>query len=271
MIRALSSGVPDWLWLRLMSVFSAIFLSGHSFGWNSESLLFFVSDGKRKRFFSNRSRGLDLYRDGLQKRADKIFDTYCLKNVPLGAGDTVIDCGANYGDLWLSLENKINPENYIGIEPNPEDFRALAANVPDESQLCNLALSNRDGLVHFFVSSAGGDSSAIMPREYSEVIKVQAKRLDTLVQEIGLQSIKLLKLEAEGYEPEILDGAHDTLAITEWIAVDGGPERGVTGEQTLSTVANQLYSLGFIMVDFFPRWSRALFHRVEQANVTRCD
>ncbi len=46
----------------------------------------------------------------------------------------------------------------------------------------------------------------IEPNAYSEIINVEVSRLDDLIKELKLAPVKLLKLEAEGYEPEILRG-----------------------------------------------------------------
>ena len=45
--------------------------------------------------------------------------------------------------------------------------------------------------------------------------------------------IKLIKIEAEGAEPEILKGSINILKKTEFLCVDGGPERGIEKKQTI--------------------------------------
>ena len=45
--------------------------------------------------------------------------------------------------------------------------------------------------------------------------------------------IKLLKLEAEGAEPEILLGGLDKIHLIDYICADVGPERGLSYETTL--------------------------------------
>jgi hypothetical protein len=71
----------------------------------------------------------------------------------------------------------------------------------------------------------------------------------------------LLKIEAEGYEPEILKGAGKMLERCEYIAVDGGYERGVKCEQTFTTITNYLLKNNFEMKDIYFPWHRALFVR----------
>ena len=84
-------------------------------------------------------------------------------------------------------------------------------------------------------------------------------RLDQLMNELKLDKIKLLKLEAEGFEPEILIGAGDRLKDIEYIAIDGGYERGISEEETFTTLTNFLIKKDFEILDIYFPWYRALF------------
>ena len=66
--------------------------------------------------------------------------------------------------------------------------------------------------------------------------------------------IKCLKLEAEGAEPEIIEGLGSKLSLVEYITADLGPERGVNEESTLVPVTNLLLNKGFELVEVqYPR------------------
>ena len=58
------------------------------------------------------------------------------------------------------------------------------------------------------------------PEVYSKK-KGDVITLETLIKQLKLTKIKLLKVEAEGYEPEILLGAGDKINYFEYIAIDG--------------------------------------------------
>ena len=64
----------------------------------------------------------------------------------------------------------------------------------------------------------------------------------------NFQNIKLLKLEAEGYEPEVLMGSLKTLKNIQYISVDYGNERGVEQESTKVEVTNYLFNNNFELV-----------------------
>ena len=84
-------------------------------------------------------------------------------------------------------------------------------------------------------------------------------KLDDLINKLAIKKIKLLKLEAEGFEPEIIEGASNVIPICEYIAIDGGYERGKKQEQTFTVITNQLIQNNFDIVDINFSWQRALF------------
>lgn len=137
----------------------------------------------------------------------------------------------------------------------------LKNNVKRSENLFDMALGNVDSELVFYTATSKGDSSLIEPEVWTEKIVVQVIRLDSFIEEKQIPSIKLLKLEAEGFEPEILEGLGNMLDRCEYVAVDGGYERGVDREQTLTTCTNYLLSNGFEMVDIYFAWSRALYKR----------
>jgi len=229
------------------------------FDYDNKEKIFTVSDGENKLNFFNKIRGIYLYRDGIVNRANFIYSSYCLDHITFSQDDIVVDCGANFGDLMLKLSNYIKPSNYIAIEPDPSCFNILKRNVSNQSILINKALGNTNSILPFYVSIEEADSSLVKPAYFTEEIKVPVIRLEQLIEKLDIKKIKLLKVEAEGYEPEILEGLGNAIKICEYIAIDGGYERGVSSEQTFTTVSNYLLNNGFEMKDIYFPWYRALF------------
>ena len=81
-----------------------------------------------------------------------------------------------------------------------------------------------------------------------------------------IRLLRLLKLEAEGFEPEILQGATQALKICEYLAIDGGFERGEACEETLSTQLRLLFAAGYELLGITPRPLRALLRNTAIAN-----
>ena len=133
--------------------------------------------------------------------------------------------------------------NYIGFEPSPVEFTCLQKNVPKMS-LHNVGLWNTEGTLEFYVASQGADSSLIRPKTFESKTIVETQPLNKYIN----GKVKCLKLEAEGAEPEILEGLGDKLTYIEYVTADVGFERGHSQESTLPAVSNYLLQNNFRMV-----------------------
>ncbi len=205
------------------------------------------------------------YKHGFAKLGRLLANDYMLDAVGLKDGDAILDIGANNGDLALSLKLYGNTFDITAIEPSPSEFQCMEANYraqfPDSDPTFGMyGLWNEEGeALKFYLSSSSADSSLIEPVEYSGTIDVPVKRLDSM---IGDKQFKLMKLEAEGAEPEILEGAGERLRQFEWISADCGFERGVKAESTLPQVSGILHKHGFEMVSVRNKRFVVLFKRV---------
>jgi len=184
------------------------------------------------------------YQRGVRQRADLLAHQYFLNQINFKDGDVFLDCGANVGDLkiWFEL-NGIDIE-YVGFEPSPVEYSLLRENV-SPSVVHNVGLWNTDGELVFYVSSQGADSSLVEPGNYDRKIVTRVSRLENYIH----QPIKCVKLEAEGAEPEIISGLGNKTEMIEYIAADLGPERGRERASTLVPVTNQLFEMGFELID----------------------
>ena len=196
---------------------------------------------------------------GIQERLDQLIDEYLIKNITLKTNDLIIDCGANIGEFTLAV-NHIAPNlNFVCIEPEKKEFSILKKNLSHLNSInLNIALSNKIGEATFFKKNINGDSS-LFYFEGSKKTKVQTITLDSIFEKYQLKSCKILKLEAEGAEPEILEGANNVLKKIKFITVDCGPERGISQEKTITSVSNILYSNNFELIEIHQRRNVLLF------------
>ena len=231
----------------------------------NESGLYCVADGYSKHYFGDLIRGLGLYLNGLENRAKRLFDSYLLGGIDFSHDDLVIDCGANYADLWLSFKDLINESNYITFEPGLREHLSISKNAQNGIHIMK-GLSNKEEVVTYYVNERNADSSIVEPLHYTHTLEVETTTLDNYVNENKIEKIKLFKLEAEGFEPEILDGALNVLDRIEYIALDGGYERGKSQAETFSGLCNKLHDHGFIMIGINFIWARALFINQKSAH-----
>jgi FkbM family methyltransferase len=218
------------------------------FGHDENLNLYFARDTKsdNRVFVSDRKR-LQLYKGGITERQLWILRDYSLPRDLISKDDVVVDIGANIGELGLWVNNCGG--RYIAFEPDPTAYLALQNNILN-GDLYDVAISDSVGTADFYISTSEADSSLFKPSVTDDVITVRTATLDSFLEEVGAPAkIRLLKVEAEGMEPEVLAGAVKTLKNVEYIAVDAGPERG--GANTVPGVFNILNSKDFEVVDCF--------------------
>ena len=205
---------------------------------------FIIDDNKKYKFFP--VERISIYHKGLAGRAKQLREDYLLKNIKFEDNDIVIDVGANNGDFYLCFEKNIK---YYGYEPSPIVFSNLKYNVRNQN-LYNLGFSNLESnSIDFYLKDEEGDSSILPIDNYTKKISIDTTTLDNEIDKIQ-KRIKLVKLEAEGYEPEILQGLKKHLRSVDYITIDCGFERGIKQESTIAECSNYLLNNSFKMIDF---------------------
>ena len=135
----------------------------------------------------------------------------------LSAGDWVIDIGANVGQYTKRCSDLVGPKGrVIAVEPVPHTFALLAANVSlfqyRNVTLLNLAASDQTTVVGIQIP----DFDTGLKNYYQATITTQESELE--VMSVALDSlefthrIKLIKLDAEGHDPVVLQGVERLLA-----------------------------------------------------------
>ena len=187
---------------------------------------------------------------------DNLLYSYGLENFKISKNDLIIDCGANVGNFYLAIKRFTDTFNYIAFEPDPKVFKCLELNLNkfNNVELYCVGLSSENKSKEFYINNETGDSS-LEEFNTEPSIDIIIKKLDSFKYE----KIKLLKIDAEGHELEVLLGAKSTLPNIEFIAVDMGPEKGKDNENTVSSVINFLISQDFNLVNFRETRTTGLF------------
>jgi FkbM family methyltransferase len=132
-------------------------------------------------------------------------------------GHTVIEVGSNIGSHTVPLAKLVGASGHVhAFEPQPVIFQNLCANIALNSLLH----------VHAYPQAAGNASGrAVLPvLDYTKLdnfggvelqnqgqgATVPVVRLDDVL--IGLPNVRLLKLDVEGWEQSVLEGAQNLIA-----------------------------------------------------------
>jgi FkbM family methyltransferase len=130
----------------------------------------------------------------------------------LKPGDQVIDVGANIGDTVLTSAIQVGPNGRVwAVEPHPRTYHFLLSNLElnhiNNVETINCAVGATSGEVTF-----ADDRRDDMNRVGTGTLLVPMERLDSLVKCRG--TIALLKVDVEGYEKPVFDGAGGIFAKT---------------------------------------------------------
>lgn len=145
---------------------------------------------------------------GFQEFAEMAYLVHVLR-----ADDLFVDVGANVGSYTILACAAVGAKG-CAIEPVPGTYSRLLENIrinhlDDTVESYNVAIGSQQGVVHFSSDMDVGNR-ALMPgeRRAGEVV-VPVTTLDELLRE---RSPSLIKIDVEGYETAVLQGASQTLA-----------------------------------------------------------
>jgi FkbM family methyltransferase len=135
-------------------------------------------------------------------------------------GDVVVDAGAHVGFYTLKAAKEVGPDGtVIAIEPENKNFNLLATNVRINKyrniKLIKCALYNFNGKARLFLK-ARSVSHSLIPKVWTTPIigitRVHCRTLDSLLQELSIRHVDLLKLNIEGAEFYALLGCREFLS-----------------------------------------------------------
>lgn len=228
--------------------------------WDDARRLFVVSDDTGVVHVARKER-VRLQNMGVAARRNRLIREYLGGADLIRPGDVIIDCGANIGEFAVACAMAGGCVH--AFEPDPKEFGALVANATGDITTVNEALWHSTETLKFYDNNASGDSSLIDTGIADAVLEIKGTRLDEYALRAGINNVRLIKIEAEGAEPEVLDGAGDLLDYSDYITVDMGPERGVSQENTVVAVNDRLIERGFRLIHFDNIRFCGLFERVD--------
>src|SRR5262249_10565914 len=127
----------------------------------------------------------------------------------IGEGDTVIDVGANIGAVTLAASRKVGRKGKVySVEAHPHTYKYLRGNLSlngaTNVETFNVACGSASGTVSY------SDKKSDYQKAVSEKgLAVPMARLDEIVP--AGKEIALLKVDVEGYEKFVLEGATELL------------------------------------------------------------
>jgi FkbM family methyltransferase len=137
----------------------------------------------------------------------------------LKPGMTFVDAGANVGYYSALAATCVGPSGWVfAVEPQPNSYRQLAAMIQQNGLTqvrvfaCGLSAAEGELPLYLAPESAGENNATMVAHGASRKITVPVKTLDGCMREWGIDQIDLLKIDVEGHEPQVFQGAATALA-----------------------------------------------------------
>lgn len=166
----------------------------------------------------------------------------------------VLDVGANHGN-WTRCAVQFFPDaQYTLVEPQ-EYLKMCVQDLIDPGykiRWLNLGAADQSGVMSFHILDRD-DGSTFLPREQlspsriADEKMVQVKTLNDIVSTHGLPTPDLVKIDAEGFDLKVIQGASDLIGKTEVFLL----EAGVTCpfENSVACAVTTMEALGYRLID----------------------
>ena len=188
-----------------------------------------------------------LYKKGWAARLDQLEREYGVgRHISLNEGSTVLDIGANAGE-FAHVAARYGARIHC-LEPDPKVFACLKANTSSLSRVSihDTLIWKENADIAFFSAPNTADSS-VFDEGQGEKITKPAVTVERFCADNMIAQIDLLKCDAEGAEPEILEGIGAMFPHIRVIALDTGAER--QGARTHRECRTLLEAHGFSVFD----------------------
>jgi FkbM family methyltransferase len=166
----------------------------------------------------------------------------------------VLDIGANHGNWTRAALNYFPAAEYLLIEPQDH----LKMYVQDiirsgyKIRWINAGVSDKSGTLRFYVSDRDDSSTFLAPEKRSQTkvaseTTVQVTTLDDILSTYNLPAPEMVKIDAEGFDLKVMQGASRLIGKTDVFLLEAGVL--CPFENSLARVVSTMENFGYCLVD----------------------
>jgi FkbM family methyltransferase len=134
----------------------------------------------------------------------------------------VMDVGGNSGDYTLAVLKRFPEARAHAFEPHPVTFQKLVVAIDAKASCHQMALGSQPGTLNLYDSEGsteGGIRASLSPEALKTMtskplvaVPVEVSTLDLFLGAQGIEKVDFLKIDTEGFEMDVLNGASKALA-----------------------------------------------------------
>lgn len=175
--------------------------------------------------------------------------------------DVILDVGANIGQFGCEMRNLGFKGTIISFEPMLEAFQTLSKNASKDKNwfVYQSSLGERDGKTTINISKNSVSSSLLknVPQltnsapnaAFFKTEKVDVKKLDSIFDSLAISDKNIyLKIDTQGYEEKVLEGAANSLKHIKGIQIEMGLIPSYEGTLSFDEMKSKLNDLGYRLV-----------------------
>lgn len=196
------------------------------------------------------------------RRGASIASTQILHNISLNVPEiaTIFDVGANQGQFAIASNIYYPKATIYSFEPVPDIFRNLERNTKNINNIhcINYALGATEGEIDFYSNNHSHASSALIVSDFQKAvipetlktkqIKVDVNTLDKITTTLNIQSPILLKMDVQGFEKKVLEGAINFINKVDYLLFEASFISMYDGEALFEEMHTIVKDLGFELI-----------------------
>jgi FkbM family methyltransferase len=135
----------------------------------------------------------------------------------------VVDVGGNIGLYTMRQAIRAVRGRVVTFEPGPDTFRRLSANIHanglSQVTLVNAAVGAEEGTVPFFLHPYS-TRGRVSKKDAPGTVDVPCTTLDSALRQYSVDHIDIMKIDTEGHERAVLEGATSILPLTKRLVIE---------------------------------------------------
>jgi FkbM family methyltransferase len=170
----------------------------------------------------------------------------------------LFDVGANIGQTTLAMLTAFRSPRIRAFEPSPSTFETLRSAVGSRPGVTveALALGDAEGTLPFHVTQAHSVNDSLLAPTWDAgggVVEVRVETVESYCRSHGIESISLLKIDAQGYDLHVLKGARRMLdeRRIKLYSCEANFEKMYEGQATLRDLLAFADDVGYKLVGFY--------------------